>query len=98
MVIQSIILRKMKLKKPKFWDYKNPNIFAYFLFPFSLILSLLNYIQNKFILKKNMNKNDGVYKICIGNIYVGGTGKTPISIEINKSKIEGQNKYILKLP
>ena len=74
----------MKLKKPKFWDYKNPNIFAYFLFPFSLILSLLNYIQNKFILKKNMNKNDGVYKICIGNIYVGGTGKTPISIEINK--------------
>jgi tetraacyldisaccharide 4'-kinase len=43
----------MKLKKPKFWDYKKPNIIAYFLLPFTLPV-----IFNNFLLRfKKNNKN-----------------------------------------
>ena len=69
----------MKLKKPKFWDYKKPNLLAYILLPFTLLIFLKN-----FFTKKNYNKEKYRIKtICIGNIYVGGTGKTPLSIKIN---------------
>ena len=37
----------MKLKKPKFWDYKKPNLLSYFLLPFTLPV-----IINNFFLKK----------------------------------------------
>ena len=68
----------MNLKKPKFWDYKKPNIFAYFLYPVALLIKLLNF------LKTNKNKKKvNIKTICVGNIYVGGTGKTSLSIKIN---------------
>ena len=40
------------VNKPKFWDYKTPNIIAYLLYPIALILRFLN-----FILIKNKEKN-----------------------------------------
>ena len=70
----------MKLIKPKFWDLKKPNILAYLLKPFTLILIINNFLLS---LKKK-NKYKGIKSICIGNIYVGGTGKTPSSIKIYK--------------
>ena len=69
----------MKLKKPKFWDYKQPNLISYLLLPLTFPL-----IINNFILKFK-KKNTGIQKtktICIGNIYVGGTAKTPLTIKI----------------
>jgi len=69
----------MKLKKPKFWDYKKPNIYAKLLYPFSKILEIFNY--KKIYLKKKFPE---IFTICVGNIYIGGTGKTSISIEIKK--------------
>ena len=68
----------MKLKKPKFWDYKNPNFFAYLLLPFSYLVILINFLKNKKQLRTQIIKT-----ICIGNIYIGGTGKTPLSIKIS---------------
>ena len=68
----------MKFKKPNFWDYKKPNLLAYFLLPFTHLVTLVN-----FIYKKEKIKTDKIKTICIGNIYIGGTGKTPISIKIN---------------
>jgi tetraacyldisaccharide 4'-kinase len=68
----------MIFKKPKFWDYKNPNFIAYLLLPLSYLLSIYNILTFK---KKKIDK---IKTICVGNIYVGGTGKTPLSIEINK--------------
>ena len=70
----------MKFKKPKFWDYKKPNLLAYFLLPFTLLVFLRN-----FLVKKNSLKpNDKIKTICVGNIYIGGTGKTPLSIKISE--------------
>ena len=68
----------MNLKKPKFWDYNKPNIFAYFLYPFALLIKLLSFLNSK----KNKNKVR-IKTICVGNIYLGGTGKTSLSIKIN---------------
>ena len=69
----------MKLKKPNFWDYKKPNLFAYILLPFAYIIKLINFIS-----KKEKITTERIKTICIGNIYLGGTGKTPISIKVNK--------------
>ena len=67
----------MNFKKPKFWDFKKPNIYAYILIPISVILQLLKLFKNNFKTKLKIKT------ICIGNIYVGGTGKTSLSIKIN---------------
>ena len=78
----------MKLKKPQFWDYKKPNIIAYFLWPISITLQLLNSFKKIFISKK---KFKNIKTICIGNIYIGGTGKTSLSLKIYE--ILSQKKF-----
>ena len=70
----------MQFKKPKFWDYKKPSLLAYILLPFSYLVVLINFIKRKN--KKIVVKE--IKTICIGNIYVGGTGKTPLSICLSK--------------
>ena len=68
----------MKLKKPKFWDYKKPNLFAILLYPVAII------VEKIISLKKKTNKNNFKIKtICFGNIYIGGTGKTSLCIKLN---------------
>ena len=42
----------MKLKKPKFWDYKKPNLFAILLYPVAII------VEKIISLKKKTNKNN----------------------------------------
>ena len=86
----------MNLKKPKFWDYKKPNIYAYLLLPLTYLIKILNYLNLKFS-KRNL-KRTGIKTICIGNIYVGGTGKTSLSIKINEilNKQEIKSCFIKK--
>ncbi len=69
----------MKFVKPKFWDYEKPNLLAYILLPFTFPV----FIKNLFQKKNNINKETRIKTICVGNIYLGGTGKTPLSIKIN---------------
>ena len=69
----------MYLKKPKFWDYKKPNYLAYLLLPIAFLIQLFNY----FLTKKNFKKFK-IKTICVGNFYVGGTGKTSLCITINE--------------
>ena len=69
----------MKSKKPKFWDYKEPHLYSYLLLPFSIILSLLSKIRSK-----PKTTNPKIKTICIGNIYIGGTGKTSLAIKIKE--------------
>jgi tetraacyldisaccharide 4'-kinase len=67
----------MRLLKPKFWETKN--FFSLLLYPLSVITSLINNTK-KFHIKKKFQ----IKTICIGNIYIGGTGKTSLAIEINE--------------
>jgi tetraacyldisaccharide 4'-kinase len=70
----------MYFKKPKFWDQKKISKFLIFLFPLTFPVIVNNYL-NKIIPKK---KNSKIKSICIGNIYIGGTGKTPIVLMLYK--------------
>ena len=65
----------MKITKPKFWDKNGfPNLISILLMPISLIVIIKNYYENSKI-KKNYYD---LKTICVGNIYIGGTGKTPL--------------------
>ena len=64
----------MKFYKPKFWDKKNFNLISLLLLPLSLIVIVKNYYENSKIKKNYYNFRT----ICVGNIYIGGTGKTPL--------------------
>ena len=67
----------MKLKKPKFWDQKKPNLYAFLFYPLAIFIQLLNSLKNK--VPKN---NFKIKTICLGNIYIGGTGKTSLCITL----------------
>ena len=66
----------MILKKPKFWDLKKPNFLVYLLYPFTILVKINNIISS-FIPKKKFTE---IKTICVGNLYVGGTGKTPTTL------------------
>ena len=69
----------MKIVKPRFWRKKN-SFFGLLLLPLSGIIQIL--LKLKSLLTQEKKFRYPV--ICVGNIYIGGTGKTPLSIEIYK--------------
>ena len=79
----------MRLIKPKFWDTKN--FISLILYPFSIITYLIN-ISKKISIKKNYE----IKTICIGNIFIGGTGKTSLAIEINELLKKRFNTVFIK--
>ena len=65
----------MKIYKPKFWDKRGRiSLFSILLLPLSIIAIIKNYYENEKIKKNFYN----LKTICVGNIYIGGTGKTPL--------------------
>ena len=82
----------MKFLKPKFWESRS-NILAILLSPISLLFYFLTSLRKSFISPKKFK----IPIICVGNIYVGGTGKTPVSIMIaNILKTNNKNPAIIK--
>ena len=68
----------MKLLKPNFWDKDKISIVAVFLFPTTILIKALFFLKKIFTKEYSCN----IPVICIGNIYLGGTGKTPLCIEM----------------
>ena len=68
----------MNLKKPSFWDLPKTNLLSYLLIPFSIPIIIRNFLIQLIKKKKSLN----IKTICVGNIYLGGTGKTPLTIKI----------------
>ena len=83
----------MKVKRPIFWD--SFNFISLLLLPFSLITIIFNFFKSL-----SLKKYFKIKTICVGNIYLGGTGKTPLVLKINdmlKYKFETvfiKKKYI----
>ena len=68
----------MNFFKPKFWDKNQISSFSILLFPITLLIKFLAYFRN--IWTKTYSSSIPI--ICVGNIYLGGTGKTPLCVEI----------------
>ena len=82
----------MKLKKPKFWDNKKFSILIILFFPISILFLLFSFIN-----KLKISKKFSIPIICVGNIYLGGTGKTPLVSKIfNITKSLGKNPGFIK--
>ena len=85
----------MNLKKPKFWDYQKISIWAILLFPITILYRFI-FLTNKFL---KTTKQFPIPVICIGNIYLGGTGKTPLAMEIFKIyKFLNKNPAFVRKP
>ena len=68
----------MNLFKPKFWDKNQISFFSVLLFPITLLIKFLAFFKASLTKKYE----SPIPIICVGNIYLGGTGKTPLCIEI----------------
>ena len=80
----------MEINKPKFWDNKI-GFLSLVLLPFTFFYIFLIYLKKKFTMTLAFN----IPIICIGNIYIGGTGKTPTSILLTKKLLEKGRKPII---
>lgn len=66
-------------KPPLFWS-KKFSILALFLWPFSYFLTIAGRIRRKLTTPYRAS----IPVICVGNVVVGGSGKTPLVIELAK--------------
>jgi len=83
----------MNFKKPKFWDHSGLSFWSIILYPFTLLFLFVSSIIK--LLK--IQKKFPIPIICVGNIYLGGTGKTPLALEIFKIiKSFGKNPGFVK--
>ncbi len=80
------------LKAPKFWYFKRDSFLSNLLYPLSLIFRLGTKIIN--LLSKERKSKLPI--ICVGNIVVGGAGKTPVALKIgNMLKKAGYNPHFV---
>lgn len=82
----------MRIYKPFFWN-KPKNFITLILLPISFLLQIFVLLKKKFYKAKKFN----IPILCVGNIYIGGTGKTPISLFLaNELKLQGKKPVIIK--
>lgn len=82
------------MRPPKFWhnDPQKQGIWPIFLMPFSYVWQA----ASTYRWKRGVNKKVGMPVICVGNVNLGGTGKTPSVIAIAMRLIEmGHRPHIV---
>jgi tetraacyldisaccharide 4'-kinase len=79
----------IKLYYPKFWQKKS--LLSYILLPLGLVFLLLGYIR-KCIVKPIKFP---AFTICVGNVTIGGTGKTQIIITLAKEFVKRNINFII---
>jgi len=86
----------MKFLKPKFWDNDQISLYSIFLLPVSLLMQIINFVRRLMVKSQKFS----IPIICVGNIYLGGTGKTPLCSELfsilknlNKNAVFIRKKY-----
>ena len=80
------------LKAPKFWYYKTDSFLSNSLYPLSLMFRLGTKIRNLISLERKTK----LPIICIGNIVIGGAGKTPVALKIgNMLRKAGYNPHFV---
>ncbi len=81
----------MKILKPKFWQ-KKFSIYSILLWPISILYLMLFYLRKQITHTSSFT----MPIICVGNIYVGGTGKTPLSMLIANELKNKKKPVIIK--
>jgi len=82
----------MNFTKPRYWNDKF-SLTSLLLLPISYIIVVLAFLK-KSITRKIKHK---IKVICVGNLYLGGTGKTPLAINLVKSlKNHGKKTTLIK--
>ena len=80
----------MKLNKPKFWD-ERISFLSIILYPLTLLVIFFIFLRKIFCSYEEVK----IPVICVGNIYIGGTGKTPTSIYLAKELLKLKKKPAL---
>lgn len=79
------------MKQPSFW-FKNKNLVSFLLFPFGFLYEKIVFFR----LKTTKPYKTKIPVVCVGNICVGGTGKTPLSLALSEYFIrKSKNVFFL---
>ena len=76
------------LKAPKFWYLKRDSLLSNSLYPFSLLFRFGTKIRNLVSIERKTK----LPIICVGNIVIGGAGKTPVALKIGNMLIKSGYK------
>ncbi|MDR1494503.1 MAG: tetraacyldisaccharide 4'-kinase [Rickettsiales bacterium] len=77
-------------KTPKFWSTRDPSLYSVLLQPLSLVYRLASWLRRLLNICPYRPKTP---LICVGGIAVGGSGKTPVAIEIAKILRDNNKSY-----
>ena len=81
------------LKSPKFWTKKH-SLISILLYPLSILYLIIIFLNKK--IQIISSKNIEIKTICIGNLYIGGTGKTPTVIKLYEMISKNKNCCVIK--
>ena len=79
----------MNLLKPNFW--KKNSLIVFLLLPFTLITRLIIFFKSI-----NSSYKPNISTICVGNIYIGGTGKTQLVLKLDEILKRKYKTFVIK--